>query len=333
MMSSGRTDEQLVAMETVLCLSFSAACVPRIGEQCRAGLNTIRRIIESSDVTVDASLRASMEALEFNLESRTAEPLLSMRPFSARYLKTEQLNLSDSEEEQDGEEGQEEASGEEICVSTGTAKKSIETNAEEIKSKSKNATSHVMISYHQATSSDLAIWLRDRLQEAEISVWLDCDSMQGSTLESMALAVESASVVLICLSRGYKESNSCRMEAEYATRRGKRILTLQAENRYVPDGWLGILVGTQLLLDFTKPDAWPVSFLKLINSLRLANDSSLITPAPAAPPPSPPHHPKLSCSLKSNSYPTQQPTPPPPVQLSLPPKPPHRHAYANWSVD
>jgi hypothetical protein len=32
----------------------------------------------------------------------------------------------------------------------------------------------------------------------------------GSTLEAMALAVERAAVVLVCLSQGYKDSPSCR---------------------------------------------------------------------------------------------------------------------------
>ena len=36
------------------------------------------------------------------------------------------------------------------------------------------------------------------------------NTLGGSTLEAMALAVERASVVLVALSQGYKDSSSCR---------------------------------------------------------------------------------------------------------------------------
>jgi len=39
---------------------------------------------------------------------------------------------------------------------------------------------------------------------------MDVDEMGGSTLQSMAEAVEKAAVVLICFSRKYKDSVSCR---------------------------------------------------------------------------------------------------------------------------
>ena len=39
---------------------------------------------------------------------------------------------------------------------------------------------------------------------------MDVDEMGGSTLESMAKAVENASVVLVCVSQKYKESPNCR---------------------------------------------------------------------------------------------------------------------------
>ena len=41
-------------------------------------------------------------------------------------------------------------------------------------------------------------------------VWVDVDEMAGSTLEAMALAVEKASVVLVCASEKYKLSPNCR---------------------------------------------------------------------------------------------------------------------------
>lgn len=66
-----------------------------------------------------------------------------------------------------------------------------------------------MISY-QWDVQTLVITLKDRLQAEGYKVWMDIDEMGGSTLESMAKAVENASVVLVCVSQKYKESPSCR---------------------------------------------------------------------------------------------------------------------------
>ena len=46
---------------------------------------------------------------------------------------------------------------------------------------------------------------------------VDYEKMQGSIDEAMAEAVESSTVVLMCVSRGYKESANCQLEANYAS--------------------------------------------------------------------------------------------------------------------
>ncbi len=74
--------------------------------------------------------------------------------------------------------------------------------------------------------------------------------MGGSTDERMAAAVEAASIVVICVSRDYKERPNCRMEAKYANQMHKKgklnLYFVMMENDYttvsVPDscdGWLG----------------------------------------------------------------------------------------------
>ena len=66
-----------------------------------------------------------------------------------------------------------------------------------------------MISY-QWDVQTLVIQLKNKLQADGYKVWMDVDEMGGSTLESMAKAVENASVVLVCVSQKYKESPNCR---------------------------------------------------------------------------------------------------------------------------
>ena len=43
--------------------------------------------------------------------------------------------------------------------------------------------------------------------------------MKGSIMDAMSDAVEGAEVVLYGVSRGYKESSNCRLEANYAHQR------------------------------------------------------------------------------------------------------------------
>ena len=110
-------------------------------------------------------------------------------------------------------------------------------------------------------------------------------------MEAMALAVERAAVVLICMSQMYKDSASCRTgtvmlaivseirqvctksmffwrtnnsakkhfvsEAEYTYSQRKDIIPLLLQQGYVPDGWLGALVGTRIYVDLTDEETLP----------------------------------------------------------------------------
>eukprot|EP01043_Picozoa_sp_COSAG02_P089519 COSAG02_NODE_26485_length_631_cov_14161.900376_1_plen_210_part_11 len=66
----------------------------------------------------------------------------------------------------------------------------------------------------------------------------------------MALAVEGSAVVLIGVSRAYKESSNCRMEAQYAFQKKKAIVPLKLTDGYEADGWLGLLLGTSMWYGF-----------------------------------------------------------------------------------
>ena len=52
----------------------------------------------------------------------------------------------------------------------------------------------------------IAKYLRDN----GMTVWMDVDDMQGSTIETMAKAIEHADIFLMCYSHKYKYSNNCR---------------------------------------------------------------------------------------------------------------------------
>jgi len=106
-----------------------------------------------------------------------------------------------------------------------------------------------MISY-QWDAQEVLVEVKNKLQKSGYRVWMDLEQMGGSTLEAMAKAVENAAVVLVCVSQRYKESPNCRSEAEYAYQLRKDIIPLKMQRNYTADGWLGILVGTKLWIDF-----------------------------------------------------------------------------------
>eukprot|EP01046_Picozoa_sp_COSAG06_P060292 COSAG06_NODE_12770_length_1332_cov_1.150041_1_plen_443_part_11 len=74
---------------------------------------------------------------------------------------------------------------------------------------------HVMASYNW-DHQDVILRVVASLQDRGYLVWVDTEQMKGATVDTMALAVEGSAVVLIGVSRAYKESSNCRMEAQYA---------------------------------------------------------------------------------------------------------------------
>ncbi|XP_072050003.1 uncharacterized protein [Amphiura filiformis] len=52
--------------------------------------------------------------------------------------------------------------------------------------------------------------LRDKLEEADFKVWLDVTEMKGNMDDRMAEGVDGAFVMLLCFSKGYQESESCK---------------------------------------------------------------------------------------------------------------------------
>lgn len=125
---------------------------------------------------------------------------------------------------------------------------------------------HVMISYQWAAKHVL-LKLRDRLKSAGYKVWMDADNMIGASLESSVEAVDKSSVVLVCMTQKYKDSPSCRTEAEYACRRRKDILPLRIQPKYNADGWFGRLIGAKMYFDFSREENLEIMMANLIREL------------------------------------------------------------------
>ena len=141
---------------------------------------------------------------------------------------------------------------------------------------------HVMISY-QWDSQEVLVEVKNRLQASGYRVWMDLEQMKGSTLEAMAEAVENASVVLVCVSRRYKESQNCRSEATYAYDLKKDIIPLMMERNYKGDGWLGIIVTGKMWFDFQSKHALEQSVTKVIKELGGRGKDVDVTDGPSEP--------------------------------------------------
>ena len=106
-----------------------------------------------------------------------------------------------------------------------------------------------MLSYNWG-HQDVIKRINTALKARDYTVWIDVERMQGSTVEAMAEAVEGAAVVCYGISRAYKQSVNCRLEAQYAFQREKDMVPMMMEDGYRPDGWLGMFLGVRLWYGF-----------------------------------------------------------------------------------
>ncbi len=67
---------------------------------------------------------------------------------------------------------------------------------------------HLMISYNR-DSRDLCLRIKSELEKSDYKIWIDVDNIHGSSLESMANAIEQSSCVLMCMTEKYKNSQAC----------------------------------------------------------------------------------------------------------------------------
>ena len=110
---------------------------------------------------------------------------------------------------------------------------------------------HIMISYN-SKSKETCLKIRNELENIGFITWIDVQNISGSSLESMADAIENSHCVLMCMTEKYKQSPNCRLEAEYTVNLNKSIIPLILEKGYKPDGWLAIILGSKIFIDFTK---------------------------------------------------------------------------------
>ncbi|CAF0993164.1 unnamed protein product [Didymodactylos carnosus] len=135
---------------------------------------------------------------------------------------------------------------------------------------------HGLTISYSYNNKELCYKIYNTLQKSKFyRVWIGKENVYGSLPKVMAEKIENSRIVLICMSTGYRASQSCQAEAEYAWKRDQSIIPLIVERDYNPSGWLKAIIGDRKSIDFTQID-FDASYLELINEIdkTVASDSN-----------------------------------------------------------
>ena len=124
---------------------------------------------------------------------------------------------------------------------------------------------NIFISYGRADARDLAIRLRDNLQEVGYSVWLDLNEIPGGANWSHDIeeAIEYCHVMLAIMTPHSYNSQWCRAEQLRAIRKGKHIIPMLA----IPGSEVPLHLEHMNYLDFTDVSRYDEMFRDLLSDI------------------------------------------------------------------
>uniref|UniRef100_A0A094ZHD1 TIR domain-containing protein n=1 Tax=Schistosoma haematobium TaxID=6185 RepID=A0A094ZHD1_SCHHA len=111
-----------------------------------------------------------------------------------------------------------------------------------------DAIPHILISYSHE-EKDMAMYLSEQLENKGYKVWIDYKDMMYET--------------------------DVMEEAQYAYHEKKPILFLRAQRGYVPDGWLGFMMGTRLYIDISGKYPFEDKFIELCKRIDVYKKQSI----------------------------------------------------------
>ncbi|KAI8849630.1 hypothetical protein BC829DRAFT_181199 [Chytridium lagenaria] len=127
----------------------------------------------------------------------------------------------------------------------------------------------VMISYqwdHQAT----AIAVKQSLESAGLTVWMDVERMNGNINDAMCEAVMGSTVVIPCLSVLYEKSHNCKKELNFADEERKPLVPIRLDKG--PLKWSRLITAGSCYIDLsnidTKSAIWDTKMKSLTSEIR-----------------------------------------------------------------
>jgi hypothetical protein len=128
---------------------------------------------------------------------------------------------------------------------------------------------HIMFSYSWKQKGRVR-HIYDILEEQYPNVpkWIDINQMQGNIIEAMGDAVEKSFIVIIFLSKDYKNSKNCKTESELIIGKQKKYLLVLIDDEYPfleneeNDNWLSRMFKNQFYIDLRDMDQTNLNKLK-----------------------------------------------------------------------
>ncbi len=128
---------------------------------------------------------------------------------------------------------------------------------------------HMMFSYSWKQKGRVR-HIYDLLEEQYPNVpkWIDINQMQGNIIEAMGDAVEKSFIVIIFLSKDYKNSKNCKTESELIIGKQKKYLLVLIDDEYPfleneeNDNWLSRIFKNQFYIDLRDMDQTNLNKLK-----------------------------------------------------------------------
>ncbi len=137
----------------------------------------------------------------------------------------------------------------------------------------------IMISYDRKSSQTIMSEVRDKLKGLGYNVWMDIyDAPRGDALSvvSYRKTIKAAAVVVVGVCDGYKDSNMCRMQADYIYARNRKVIPISVQPNFSAGGWLGVLASKKEHIDSSAEEHFST---ESANQLISILDSFGVTPA------------------------------------------------------
>ncbi|CAF1196041.1 unnamed protein product [Rotaria sordida] len=199
----------------------------------------------SVDDETNALLNQGHSTVNKILELKADETLSRSNPIDQAVLPTIINNISDNSATTDN--------GGTEPHNTLTTQSQTSAITEENSQKQFPNQKHIMISYNQATASDVCLKIYNDLKAKHYNVWFDKVNLHGSILDGMGEAVDNSYILLLCLNNGYSNSDYCIKEAKYATEKRISVIPCIMEEGFRPLGGLEANLSTQANINGMSP--------------------------------------------------------------------------------
>ena len=122
------------------------------------------------------------------------------------------------------------------------------------------------------------------VRDRGLPVWFDTEAIRGNSIEAMVLGLNDARLVIMCLSDGYRQSDFCKREAEYAVLKKKPFQPVILQEGFrMENDWLCFVVGLQNWIDLSGEKQFQANKDQFVEHVQILFAGSTQIPTPTAP--------------------------------------------------